>query len=103
MATQDKPSRNEDEYFLKLDQELIKEQRARRDAERAAMERQQHHMKCPKCGHDLAERELGSIRIDECTSCRGIWLDPGEIDLLRQADRGGVGNLFGSMFGKRGK
>lgn len=103
MATEEKPSRNEDEYFLKLDQDLIKAQRAKREAERAEMLRKQHFMKCPKCGHDLAERQMGSISIDECTNCGGLWLDAGEIDLLRQADRGGMGNLFGSMFGRRSK
>ena len=36
MATDEKPSRNEDVYFAKLDAELIKEQRARLDAERTA-------------------------------------------------------------------
>jgi uncharacterized protein len=101
MAIEEKPSRNEDEYFLKLDQELIKAQRARRDAERAEMERRQHFMKCPKCGYDLQERDMGGIKIDECTNCRGVFLDAGEIELLKRADRAGVGNLFGSLFGRK--
>jgi hypothetical protein len=103
MATDEKPSRNEDEYFLKLDQELLRAQRERREAERSEMMRKQHYMKCPKCGHDLVERDMGGIKIDQCTNCRGIFLDAGEIELLRRADRGGLGNLFGSMFGKHGK
>jgi hypothetical protein len=53
-----KPTRSEDEYFVKQDAELIKQQRARLDAERARAERQSHYMKCPKCGADLIETDF---------------------------------------------
>lgn len=102
MSTDEKPSRNEDEYFLKLDQELLKAQRARRDMERAEMERRQHFMKCPKCGYDMVEKDMSGIKVDECTHCRGVFFDAGEIDLLR-GDRGGLGSFFGGVFGKRAK
>ena len=35
--------------------------------------------KCPKCGTDLKLKVIGSIEIDECESCKGIWLDKGEL------------------------
>ena len=35
MTRHDQPSRNEDEYFVKQDAELLKEMRAKLDAERA--------------------------------------------------------------------
>ena len=50
MANEEKPSRNEDEYFARLDADLMKERRARLDAERVKQERSAHHNKCPKCG-----------------------------------------------------
>lgn len=103
MSMDEKPSRNEDEYFLKLDQELLKAQRARRDSERADMERRQHFMKCPKCGYDMVEKEMGGIKIDECTHCHGIFFDAGEMDLLRGTDKGGLGHFFSGMFGRRHK
>ena len=37
MATEEKPSRNEDEYFAKLNAELIKERRAALDTARSQM------------------------------------------------------------------
>jgi Zn-finger nucleic acid-binding protein len=31
----------------------------------------------------MQNKRLGDVIIDECTSCRGIWFDPGEIDELK--------------------
>ena len=35
--------------------------------------------KCPKCGKDLKSKVLGSLEVDECESCKGVWLDRGEL------------------------
>ena len=87
--TNEKPSRNEDEYFVKRDAEAIKEYRARLDADRAQMERKSHFMKCPKCGGDLAEQRVGAADVDVCPDCKGMWLDAGELDLVRRASTEG--------------
>lgn len=102
MATEEKPSRNEEEYFAKLNAELIKERRAALDVARAQTERKAHYMKCPKCGADLQEVEHHHVKVDRCTECQGVWLDAGEIELLEQSSTGGVTKFFGSMFGRRG-
>ena len=34
---------------------------------------------CPKCGKDLKLKVIGTIEVDECESCKGIWLDKGEL------------------------
>ena len=40
-------------------------------------------MKCPRCPEStLAMSERQGIEIDYCPSCRGIWLDRGELDKL---------------------
>lgn len=40
-------------------------------------------MKCPVCQTvDLNIAERSGIEIDYCPSCRGIWLDRGELDKL---------------------
>ncbi|MFC0400828.1 zf-TFIIB domain-containing protein [Paraburkholderia rhizosphaerae] len=40
-------------------------------------------MKCPVCKTpDLLMTERQSIEIDYCPSCRGVWLDRGELDKL---------------------
>ena len=102
MAAEQKPSRNEDEYFAKLNAELIKERRAALDAERAQSVRKAHLMKCPKCGGDLKEMEHHHVKVDQCTDCKGVWLDVGEIELLEHAHESGVSRFFSSMFGRRG-
>ncbi|CAJ8887867.1 Uncharacterized protein conserved in bacteria [Burkholderia pseudomallei] len=45
-------------------------------------------MKCPVCvTPDLLMTERQSIEIDYCPTCRGVWLDRGELDkLIARAD-----------------
>ena len=95
--TDDHPTRNEDEYFARQDAELIKEMRAKLDAERKAAERKQHLMRCPKCGGELQEKSMGNVTVDVCADCGGTWLDAGELDLLRQVQKAG-GNVFKGLF-----
>ncbi|QDU29295.1 hypothetical protein ETAA8_44030 [Anatilimnocola aggregata] len=45
-------------------------------------------MKCPNCATELRMSERKEVEIDYCPSCRGIWLDRGELDkLLEHASR----------------
>ena len=39
-------------------------------------------MKCPVCKEPMIVLELNEVEIDYCTSCDGIWLDGGELELL---------------------
>ena len=40
-------------------------------------------MKCPVCKEpDLAMSERQGIEIDYCPTCRGVWLDRGELDKI---------------------
>ncbi len=86
MSTDEKPSRNEDEYFVKRDAEFIQERRARLDEERKKQERTSHYNKCPRCGRDLTERDHKGAKVDECDSCGGMWLDKGELELVQELD-----------------
>jgi uncharacterized protein len=98
----EKPSRNEDEYFVKDDAELIKQMRAKLDEEKEKSARSVHFMKCPKCGADLKEEKFGEVSVDVCPDCNGMWLDAGELEVLRQAPRGGgVMNDFLDFFQRR--
>ncbi|MBY4832817.1 TFIIB-type zinc ribbon-containing protein [Burkholderia dolosa] len=46
-------------------------------------------MKCPVCKTpDLLMAERQSIEIDYCPTCRGVWLDRGELDKLIARDTG---------------
>ncbi len=39
-------------------------------------------MKCPNCNETLVMSERQGIEIDYCPSCRGVWLDKGELDKI---------------------
>jgi Zn-finger nucleic acid-binding protein len=47
-------------------------------------------MKCPVCKEpDLVIAERQGIEIDYCPSCRGVWLDRGELDKLIEKSTSG--------------
>ncbi|MEK7256949.1 MAG: zf-TFIIB domain-containing protein [Bacteroidota bacterium] len=39
-------------------------------------------MKCPKCNVDLLMTDRQGVEIDYCPTCRGVWLDRGELDKI---------------------
>jgi Zn-finger nucleic acid-binding protein len=39
-------------------------------------------MKCPHCQHSLTKATYLNLEVDQCTHCKGIWLDPQELDSL---------------------
>lgn len=39
-------------------------------------------MQCPVCRSSMVILELDKVEIDFCPSCKGIWLDSGELELL---------------------
>lgn len=85
----------EDEYFAKRDRELIEKLRRERDAELQTEMRTAGDMRCPRCGVALEERDENGVTIDECPSCRGLWLDNGELELLaKREEEGWFGRLF---------
>ncbi|MEE8385590.1 MAG: zf-TFIIB domain-containing protein [Dehalococcoidia bacterium] len=94
----EKPSRNEEEYFARQEAELLEARRAKAAEEEAAAERKTHHMRCPKCGHDLATEEYHGLEVDRCTSCDGVWFDAGEVEQLIEDDQDGMlSSVFGAI------
>lgn len=93
-----KPTESEDEYFLRIEQEM-KNQIEERKKEQASKEergklKELHFMKCPKCGMDLIEIDFKGVKIDECSACRGMWLDAGEFDALAKIEKRVLERLF---------
>ena len=39
-------------------------------------------MICPVCKYDMLVVEYRSIELDYCNSCKGVWFDSGELELL---------------------
>ncbi|MDP2157203.1 MAG: zf-TFIIB domain-containing protein [Nitrospirota bacterium] len=98
-----KPTDHEDEYFVRIEQEMKKQIEERKKKQASQEERQElrelHFMKCPKCGMDLIEIDFKGMKIDECSACRGMWLDAGEFDALVEIDKPVLGRLL-SVFKK---
>ena len=88
--TTDKPSRNEDEYFVKQDAELLRKQRAAADAAALEAERKTHYMKCPKDGYDLTSSTYHGVQIETCPHCGGMWLDAGGLEAVAHEERPGL-------------
>ena len=78
----------EDEYFYKLNKELI--ERKRRELDKKKMEEQKkakpgHYMHCPKCGEPMEEIAHLGIMVDRCKGCSGIFFDRGELEILLES------------------
>ncbi len=48
-------------------------------------------LQCPVCGTPMREIERFGVMIDICPSCKGVWLDRGELDKIIQYARTGYG------------
>ena len=43
---------------------------------------------CPKCQGCMRTYERSGVTVDQCTECRGIFLDRGELERLVDAEQG---------------
>nr|WP_203774761.1 zf-TFIIB domain-containing protein [Actinoplanes deccanensis] len=43
-------------------------------------------MTCPKCHGEMRVYERSGVTIDQCTECRGVFLDRGELEKLFEAE-----------------
>jgi predicted Zn-ribbon and HTH transcriptional regulator len=93
-----KPTEHEDEYFVRMEQELKKKindlKKTNASNEENEKRRELHFMKCPKCGMDLIEIDFKGMKIDECSACRGMWLDAGEFDAMAKIEKPVLEKLF---------
>jgi uncharacterized protein len=55
-------------------------------------------MTCPKCQGEMRTYERNGIHVDQCTECRGLFLDRGELEHLVQAE----GSFYGGGGGGGG-
>lgn len=94
-----KPSELEEEYFARL--EFEKRKKIEEEKQRKLVEEEKkrlkelHYMRCPKCGMQLIEIDYKNIKVDKCSGCEGIWLDPGELDAVSKLEKSGLDKLFG--------
>ena len=43
-------------------------------------------MTCPKCTGSMAERSHGRVRVRQCESCQGVFLDRADLGSLVEAE-----------------
>jgi len=81
-----KPSENEEKYFMEQElrqrmQKLEEEQRKMAEAEKHRL-KELHWLHCPKCGQNLNQEHYGTVEVDVCPSCKGLWLDANELEII---------------------
>ncbi|MDQ4037291.1 MAG: zf-TFIIB domain-containing protein [Actinomycetota bacterium] len=47
---------------------------------------------CPKCHNIMAQYERNRVLVDQCTECKGIFLDRGELENLVEAEKAYYGS-----------
>jgi Zn-finger nucleic acid-binding protein len=50
---------------------------------------------CPKCGSEMRTYERNGVTVDQCTECKGLFLDRGELERLTEAE----GSYYGDPGG----
>jgi uncharacterized protein len=100
-----KPSEKEEQYFLEQELKKRLEKSRQEQAAMAAAERRElkelHHMHCPKCGQKLIVENYGTVEVDVCGGCRGLWLDANELDaIVENTKKRGAFHNFLNVLGK---
>jgi hypothetical protein len=93
-----KARENEDEYIARMEFERKKkieeEKHKKLSMAQKTNLKEMHFMRCPKCGMELIEVEYKGVKVDECSECRGVWLDSGELSAVSKFEKGALDKLF---------
>jgi hypothetical protein len=85
----------EDQYFAERDRRLMEKLRGQPAVEPEAGAKAEARMRCPKCGEALLQKVVQGITLEECSGCKGIWLDAGEFEeLSKREHEGWLGRLL---------
>jgi Zn finger protein HypA/HybF involved in hydrogenase expression len=100
----DKPSEQEEEYIARMEFERKKRIESEKHIKLAQEEKKKlkdlHFMRCPKCGMELIEIDYKGTKVDECSECRGVWLDAGELSAVSRFEKSTLDKFF-SIFQKQ--
>ena len=55
---------------------------------------------CPTDGTALRRIERSGVHVDACPSCRGVWLDRGELDKIIERERSDLDDFEQEIRGK---
>ncbi len=95
------PSDKEAEYFTRQEFErrkkLEEQKRNQMESEEKKRLKELHYMRCPKCGMKLIEIDFKGIEVDKCSSCEGIWLDAGEMEVVSKLEQKKMNKWFNTF------
>ncbi len=78
-AWDDMKKAKEEQYFKEKERELIEKEKEVIEKEKLKAHYAGH---CPNCGEKLVEEDFHGVIINRCHSCKGMWLDDGELDVI---------------------
>jgi hypothetical protein len=96
-----RPSSTEGEYIAREESKRKELERIRREQKEAEEAREARRGWGP-CGCDakLVEEGFRDILIDRCPACKGVWLDPGELEKITTDDAGVVRDFLNFFAGR---
>jgi hypothetical protein len=80
----DKERGEEDRYFAQQEREKLEKLRAQSAPAQAAGALG----RCPRDGASLVERDHLGVKVCDCPTCGGVWLDKGELASFERKDEG---------------
>jgi hypothetical protein len=83
----EKEKGDEDRFFAEQDKKLTAKLQQKHAEEEEARLRQLAHMRCPKCGESMRSEKLLGVAAETCPACKGVFLDPGELENVVEHDR----------------
>ena len=86
----------EEEYFRRKERELLDKLRETLAAEAEARGHTAGRQ-CPLGHGALKEEARGSVVIDRCENCGGVWLDKGELEEVMRQSGGWFDNFVNSF------
>jgi hypothetical protein len=90
-----KEKADEDRFFAERDKAVLEKLRRERGAAEADPAREAARGRCPRDGDQLAAVELHGVKVDECPTCHGTWLDANQLETVAQRERDSwLGRLF---------
>jgi uncharacterized protein len=85
--SREKPSKPEDDYFAAEEVEAKRKLAFHQGQVLAEQEREAlkklHYMKCPKCGFDLHALDAGTVHLDSCFNCKGVFVEAADLEKVK--------------------
>lgn len=97
-AFRNRPFTDEDAYFAeqeRLNLERLQKERKRKDLSTRCC------LSCPD--QPLEQVLIDDVEIDRCPKCGGIWLDPGELEILTNRNKQTKSGLSKFFYGLAGR